>query len=579
MAENTGDNLDFKVNIIAEADKKAAITAGKTIADATQNVLSKVNLGELFLTQVGKDIFATTIYAESVKKYFEKYFKKTKYGYQPLKEKEISQEEAWIKGGVDPTEVYKAKEVAEQAEEAKKIAEEQAKLAEKKKKAEEKAAEQARRKALSERKLILAEQKQTLLEQKFQEKLDKSLLARDETSKTTSKTLTKGQKFLNTFKRIGFYRIVRGIFAWIRNIFVQGIQGLADFDKGANQTVSELLTGYERLKASVALTVMPILEAAAPIITQITQSIADFANNISMANAASKGLTEYTAISDKYIKDMAKNSQKLLASFDKFDSLNAKDSPYETRKITEENKEQIEQGQRIINIVKQIFDIVKLFLDLINALSPVLEPLLTLVASVLETIIPPLNNLIQALMPYAETILKIIVFNFNILAEILAFVFDVLAKIFNFITQIGDYLKPLFDFLKPALDAVKEVLNIIYQLLKPIFEMLTGLKNIFTLRGTITSRSISEIRNQARTTSFSSGSISSLSTGISSGSAISYNSAQFRQEVFGALSDWWSTAQYDLPEQQATYIDTAEIARSKRFKSELNRTNPNLNLV
>lgn len=602
MADKTGDNLDIVVNIVAKADKQAAVQETTKVVEAVTkqfDTLSRKDIGKKLIRtftsngNVSKTLFNTLFRDLKTGQYFVQARKKgwsevtDASGRKRRKERfytfgklrRISQEEAWSIGGIDPSVVYSQIEKAKQEEEAKRIAKEQARIAKEKQDAEKKAAEQARRKELSERKLVLAEKKQTLLEQKFQAELDKSLSARDETSKTTSKTLTKGQRFLNTFKRIGFYRIVRGIFAGIRNIFVQGIQGLAEFDKGANQTVSELLTGYERLKASMALVVMPILEAASPIITQITQSIADFANNISMANAASKGLTEYTAISDKYIKNMAKNSQKLLASFDKFDSLNAKDSPYETREITEENKKQIESGQKIISIVKRVFDIFKQLLDLIKTLSPILEPLLELAANILETIIPPLSNLIQALMPYAETFLKVIAFKFKILAEILAFVFDVLAKIFNFITQIGDYLKPLFEFLKPALDAVKDVLSIIYQLLKPIFDMLTGLKNIFTLRGTITSRSISEIKNQARTASFSSGSVSSLSTGISSGSAISYNSAQFRQEVFGALSDWWSTAQYDIPEQQATYIDTAEIARSKRFKSELNRTNPNLNLV
>jgi hypothetical protein len=56
------------------------------------------------------------------------------------------------------------------------------------------------------------------------------------------------------------------------------------------------------------------------------------------------------------------------------------------------------------------------------------------------------------------------------------------------------------------------------------------------------------------------------------------NIEQFKQAQFEALTDWWDYAKNDLPDTPTFTIDGAQIARSKSFKNELNRTNAGLNL-
>lgn len=606
MAENTGDNLDIVVNIVAKADKQAAVQETTKVMDTVVkqfDTLSRKDIGKKLIRtftsngNISKTLFNTLFRDLKTGQYFVQARKKgwsevtDASGRKRRKERfytfgklrRISQEEAWNIGGVDPSAIYSQIEEAKQAEEAKRIAKE-------KQDAEKKAAEEQAR---IEKQIQKEKDKQQKEEERRKaserKKIEKQMKADDKERKAKYseevKAYAKTRRFLETFKRIGFYRIARGIFAGIRNIFVQGIQGLAEFDKGANQTVSELLTGYEKLKASVAITIMPLLEAVTPALTSITESIAQFANDISLANASAKGLGEYTAISDKYVKDMAKNSQKLLTSFDKFDSLNAKDSPYETRKITEEEKLRAETSDA------------KNFLDTMKAVGSVINDVFTWLSDTWKKLKETFGGTAGALnaLLIAFTAIKLIG-----AIESIGKIVSLLSKIKVIIPIIVGYLSfkifdTLFDKLTKTEKTIAIVLGSIIALGAAIVAVraaLTGHWVSAIVGASVFTASVGMIIAAAKAKTYANGGVpdkgslfiagesgAELVTTMSGGRTGVSNTEQLREAVYGALSDWWSTAQYDIPEQQATYIDTAEIARSKRFKSELNRTNPNLNLV
>lgn len=617
MADKTGDNLDVVVNIVAKADKQAAVQETTKVMETVVkqfDTLSRKDIGKKLIRtftskgNVSKTLFNTLFRDLKTGQYFVQARKKgwaevtDANGKKRRKERfytfgalrRISQEEAWNIGGIDPSVIYSQIEEAKQEEEAKRIAKERAKIAQEKQEKEKKAAEEQAR---IEKQIQKEKDKQQKEEERRKaserKKIEKQMKADDKERKLRysqeMKANEKKRRFLETFKRIGFYRIARGIFAGIKNIFVQGIQGLAEFDKGTNQTVSELLTGYEKLKASVAITIMPLLEAVAPAITSITESISKFANDISLANAASKGLTEYTAISDKYIKDMAKNSQKLLTSFDKFDSLNAKDSPYETRKITEEEKLKAEN-----------FD-AKVFLDIMKAVGEAIHDVFTWLSDTWKKLKETFGGTVGALNALLIGFASIkITIGLLSMIDAVAKIFGILSKIKLIIPIIVGYLSfkifdKLFDNLTKTQKTIATVLGSIVALGTAIWAVKAAMSEHWVsaiVGASVFATSVGMIVTAAKAKTYANGGVpdkgslfiagesgAELVTTMSGGRTGVSNTEQLREAVYGALSDWWSTAQYDIPEQQATYIDTAEIARSKRFKSELNRTNPNLNLV
>lgn len=579
MADETGDVIKTKIIVEAEADEKSGVIAGETISKATKNAISKANIGEAFLTHVRDNISKVTL--RTPRGYYEQQLQKNeKYGFIPYQGKmKISQDAAWELGGIDPSEV---RAEIKRNEELQKKADEEAKAAKAKQNAEEVAA-------------------------------------------------LKRQRFLNTFKRIGFYRIVRGFFAGIKNIFVQGIQGLAEFDKGANKTVSELLTGYEKLKASIAITIMPLLEAIAPVVTSITNEIADFANNISKASAASKGLTEYTKISDKYVKNMATNSQKLLASFDKFDSLNAKDNPYEKAKMTPEEAKQavnntafqfMEQfrivGQFVLSLINTLWESIKAIWKGIEPFSGRILKYLNKFSEIIADVVVKVVELSVKFLDFIDSTIGIENFVWSIVSAIAVIKsYKLISSMATLIDKFGK-ISTLMNGLYIAATAIAGILayNIFSELMKNmnntdktigiiIGGIVALIASIVALQSALAGDWVGAISSGAaagiglgvmiagiRAKTYANGGIpdkgslffagesgAELVTTMSGGRTGVSNTEQLREAVYGALSDWWSTAQYDIPEQQATYIDTAEIARSKRFKSELNRTNPNLNLV
>ena len=379
------------------------------------------------------------------------------------------------------------------------------------------------------------------------------------------------QKLWNTFKRIGFYRIFREIFAGIKQGFQQGIQSLVSFDKEANKIMSSLASSTEKIFGGITLAVMPLLEMLTPVLDSISNIIVDIGNAISRASAESKGMTTYTKINKDYLKDSANEANKLLTSFDKFESLNAKESPYITGNV-EEDKDVgllsetkaflIEIGIILsafgtYEIVKWItsgdaskfFDKIKTDLpDIKGKISNIGNALFFIwsVKEVVDGIFELINNWDEM-----SLIQKI----FKVIKVTLYGIGAIMVAIGTLLTALGNPMGAIVS--KIGLSAV-------------LGGLVTGLLDEIGVfgNGGIAEKGDLFIANDRGPELVYSGPNNSSSI---------MNIAQFKQSMVEALYEA-SEVFHQEQEPVILNLDGAEIARSRRLKSELNRTNAGLNL-
>lgn len=357
------------------------------------------------------------------------------------------------------------------------------------------------------------------------------------------------EKLWNTFKRIGFYRIFRGIFAGIAQGYKEGMDYLIAFDKEANNTMSSLSSSYDKIKASVAVSLLPIMEAFAPMLEIIANTFSNFANNISIASAQMKGLSKYTKVNEEYMKDLATEAQGFLASFDKFESLNGKTSPFTTGDMADLTDEEIEKAKK--------------FQETIESIKQFLTDVFNIGKSVIENI--DWGSLAESL------------------SEVLPVLADIFTKLVNTFSKIVTWLSDM-GLLTPVLWGVAAALIAIKLIGAPLK---AGLIIGAVTAGVALIASLSN--NSGHITSTASGVIGNNSSYIadtptykpSTSEVQSFNgndnSNGIKNAMVEAIYETQDVFHQDSGEVVLN-VDGAEIARSKRFKTELNRTNSELNL-
>lgn len=380
------------------------------------------------------------------------------------------------------------------------------------------------------------------------------------------KTISPIGKLINTIKRVGFYRLARGFFATLKNIFTEGISGLAQFDKSANKTVSELTSSYDKLKASVAISIMPLLEAITPIITQISNGIASVANSISKANAKSKGLTEYTRVNAEYSKDFADNMNSALLSFDKFESLNAQESPYETVSVLGEQDEGIEH---IYMVLAEIGTLLAGFATykIIEFISG--DGLKNFISNLkdVKTKIGDISSaglIAGAAFAWATSVLTLI----DVIAN-----WDsasLITKISAITAAVAGLAAIILTIIAAAVPAgTAKVLKAISIGLIGVTTISTGIAAMKFANGGVPEKGSLFIAGEAG---------AELIHTMPSGQTGVTNISQFKQAMVEALYEAQDVFGIGSGEVVLN-LDGAELARSKRFKSELNRSNSGLHLI
>ena len=380
--------------------------------------------------------------------------------------------------------------------------------------------------------------------------LDKELRSSNEelNELTKTKKLTSFGRFWNRFKSYATIRVFRNLFSSIERSFSQGIQGLIAFDNQANETISSISSSFDKIKASMTVMAMPLIEIFEPIISSISGAMVDFANNISMASANMKGLGKYTKIDEEYMKDLRSETDKLNTSFDKFESLNGQRSPYKTEKINDEDKEKANEYQEKIEKVQSIF----------NKLWELIKEITKIALKLFEKIEPHLDNLIRFIL----------------------LIFDVLAKIVGVVIDIVGWFASWVDT-KEELGNLLIIIAGIYAIISAITGNIGGaIAGILGIIGGlgITVGLFADGGLPDKGSLFYAGEAGAelITTGPSGQTGVT-NISQFKQAMVEALyecSDIFQQGDGSV----VLNLDGAEVARSKRFKAELNRTNSGLNL-
>lgn len=424
------------------------------------------------------------------------------------------------------------------------------------------------------------------------------------------------QKLLNTFKRVGFYRIARRVFQVIEQGLAQGIQGLIEFDNQSNKTLSSISSSFDIIKSSIALSIMPLIETVAPIISDIAMSFADVAEQISKTSNAMKGVNTYTKINKEYMKDLQAEANKLSLSFDKFETLQGKESPFEDGVIPEEEMEKLKNSElaktleSLKSIISDIWrvikeDIIPSLKTLWDAFSPFISAIVKIIAGIIKLISQIINVLNKA--GLLEVALVAI---FGVLISIKALKlvdwFITIGKLLlatkTKIVAISTVLLTLTSVLLSILGIVKSIASIsmydesttsaekFIDILRIVLSLVSAIAAIWGAMSGRYGLMIGGLVGGIAVNAFANGGIAEkgdLFIANEAGPELVYsghnntssvmNISQFKQAMVEAIYECSDVFQQG-DGSVVLNLDGAQIARSKSFKNELNRTNAGLNL-
>lgn len=424
--------------------------------------------------------------------------------------------------------------------------------------------------------------------------------------------ITGFQKLINTFKRVGFYRIARRLFQLIEQGLAQGIQGLTEFDNTANKTLSSLSSSFDIIKSSIALSIMPLIEAVAPIVTDIAMSFANVAEQISKTSNAMKGVNTYTKINKKYMKDLQAEANKLSTSFDKFETLQGKESPFEEGIIPEDEMEKLKNSElaktldSLKSIISDIWDIiVNNIIPALKTLWDKLSPFLPAIAQFIAGMITMIAKIVDILDKAGLLKVSLIgILGIIVALKITTLIKNIKELAIGFSALSGVLLGLgtaflIFEALKNApfwistLIALAGAISAVAFSIMAVKEGWKGVWGIGALvAGGITlGASIASLVNiDKQINAYANGGIAekgSLFVANEKGPELVYsgpnnsssimNISQFKQAMVEAIYECADVFQQS-DGSVVLNLDGAQIARSKSFKNELNRTNAGLNL-
>lgn len=377
-----------------------------------------------------------------------------------------------------------------------------------------------------------------------------------------SKKLSGFQKLINTFKRVGFYRIARRVFQVIEQGLSQGIEQLTRFDSQTNKTMSSISSSFDKISSSIALIFKPAFDVIEPVLSSISKFIAEFANDISLATAKMKGLATYTKINTEYMKDLQASAKSTLFSFDKFESANGEENPFETAIVDDK------EADKALEKFKGVF-------DFLNAIKELLITIWDFAKLILDFALNDIVGISNALGIVSEVL--------NQITSIIGVITSLLKGDF---AGAWEYLKNFgiscINFLIKGVNALWDSMLRMVQLTLDVFVnpivSLFGKEKIEIPRGKLMIPTFANGGRPTQGSLFYAGEAGAeLITTMPSGQTGVTNIAQFKQAMVEALYECSDI--FQQPNGSVVLnLDGAEIARSKNFKNELNRTNSGLNL-
>ena len=194
-------------------------------------------------------------------------------------------------------------------------------------------------------------------------KLSKELEKLENSTKKSSKSW---RVLLGRIKNIAIYRTIRTALHWLTSGIQEGVDNLVQYDKTANDTMSNINASVMQIKNTMGIAFMSVLQALEPVITSLASSLVDLINSFNLAMAKMSGENVYTK-AKKSVDDYAKSLQKAKKfSFDAFEVLSGNEAGktpanemFEEGKVEEDANSWSKLFENVLTIVKGIADVIK----------------------------------------------------------------------------------------------------------------------------------------------------------------------------------------------------------------------------
>lgn len=394
------------------------------------------------------------------------------------------------------------------------------------------------------------------------------------------------EKLFNTFKRVGFYRLARRAFQLVEQGIGEGIKGLSLVSPEVNKTLSSLVTNVQHLSNSLAISVYPILKLIEPVLNVVTQIVGKLAEGISYLGFQLKITSSWFKLNTDYLKEF--NKQSNLFKFDKFESLNEDEGTnmfVEMFESADKSLSAIYETMRLISEILLVIGGYKLITWLqdkgIEALNKDIDKSIESLNTAFDTMEDGAKKSKNAFQKLYDSISPI-----HLAISGIAMLMDSIVDIINW-DETTTGLQKALDIIKLIAGAVAAIGGVLAAFLPDgAAKVMKAISFGATLAGIVTIgvEKITTVAGYAEGGLPQKGSLfvageagAEFVTKMPSGQTGVTNIAQFKQAMVEAIYECADVFQ-NSDGSVTLYLDGAEIARSKRFKSELNRTNAGLNL-
>lgn len=389
--------------------------------------------------------------------------------------------------------------------------------------------------------------------------------------------LSTWSKLLKRFTSYATIRLFRNFFSSVEQGMGNSINSLASFSSEFKGTMSSITSSFDMMSSSLVLILQPILEVIEPVLKELAVTFAEVANTISYFSAKLKGNGTYLKINTDYLKEFnkqAEESNKL--SFDNFEALSSSMQEIDPHKMFDEVSVDsgLTEGMReALTILEAIGGVLLLigtykFMDwIISGNASKFFKTLTEDLGKVKTKVTDIGNaglIASSAFAFATSIINLI---------------DVIANwnSQSLVTQITAIIG--------ALAGVASVLFTIFALTgvgstKVMKALAIGLGAGSTLMVGISAFRFADGGIPQQGSLFVAGEAGAeFVTKMPSGQTGVTNIAQFKQAMVEALYECSDIFQNGNGGGEVVLnLDGAEIARSKRFVSEVNRKNSGLSL-
>ena len=210
-----------------------------------------------------------------------------------------------------------------------------------------------------------------------QKQIDKTKKSLKELGEQSGKAEKSGNKLFASLKRIATYRLLRTALKAIGQSFKEGITNLVAWDKafantsGAAKTMAELSSIALKIKNTLGATLMPVIQAALPIIRGMANVFIAASNAANQFFRALQGYGTYikakTVENDAYA-DSIKDVKRQLLGFDELNRLSDNNSGGNAANVTDmfEETQSNSRFQKLAETAKESTQVIKDNLDKIK---------------------------------------------------------------------------------------------------------------------------------------------------------------------------------------------------------------------